>query len=182
MATAKRSVKKKPVAKAAPRSRRRSAGSPARRRTGLGNTNMEDMKAKWIDRLLIAGTSVGVVAAGYLGIKKLYKSTVGEIVYNKQLTQVTQSGKPAYYANQLAIAFSPSGSERVSDWFGDGTDENAVLAILKDIPSAAVYNDMTKSYHTLTGRKFNEDLRSELTSIWGNEDYLAAMKIIESKK
>jgi len=171
----KGTTKRTPSRRAAPR-RKRST------RPGLGATDMDDLKAKWLDRLLVAATGMGVVGGGYLLVKKLYKGTVGEIQYNKQLTQTTESGRPAFYANQLQIAFHPSGSQTMSDWFGDGTDEEKVLSILRDIPDAETYAETVRAYSTLTGgRKLNEDLKDELTSIWGNEYYDQALQILNGK-
>jgi hypothetical protein len=114
--------------------------------------------------------------------KSLFKNTVGEIKQQSAEKQTTTVGKAAYYAEQLWIAFNPSGNGILSDWVGDGTDEAKALETLKAIPDRKTYTEVQKAYKALYRRDLNTDLKSELTSVFGNEDYDMAIKILNSKK
>ena len=130
----------------------------------------------------LMGGTVSAIALYVLG-KKAYKETVGEYRENRSQQMATQDGTAAFFANQLRIAFHPSGSETVSDWFGDGTDEEKVKQLISEIPSAKVYRETVHQYSILTGgRNLNADLGSELTSIWGNEDYDEVLSLLKAKK
>ena len=131
-----------------------------------------------ISTAVLLGTGGLVFLAG----KTLFKKTVGEIKEQSALKQTTTVGKGPYFAEQLQLAFTPSSNSTVSRYFGDGTDEAGVLKTLRDIPDKKTWLETQRAYKILYDRTLNDDLKDELTSVWGNEDYNAAVQIINSKK
>ena len=161
----------------------RSRSTRRRSTRALSGTLTDEVQAKWLNRGMWAAGGLLMIGGTYLLGKKAYQETIGEAREAKQISQTVVNGKPAFYAQQLQIAFNPSGNQTVSDWFGDGTDEQRVLQLLREIPDVETYQDTVKSYSILTGgRNLNTDLKDEMTSTWGNEDYQAALAILNSKK
>ncbi len=176
------------------RKKKRVTGKPAttkgrvtarrkRRKSGLSGAATDQVKAEWINRLAWVGGGVGAAVLGVWGVKQLWKGTVGEIRQNNAIAETTVDGRPAYFANELSIAFHPSGSQTMSDFFGDGTDEQRVLALLRQVPSRRVWEQTISAYNKLNkGRNLTEDLEDELTNFLGNEDWDAARNILAAKK
>ncbi len=180
MATArkKKRVASRPATKSRPTTRRK-----RRRKSGLAGPATDQVKAEWINRLAWVGGGVGAAVLGVWGAKQLWKSTVGEIRQNNAIAETTVDGRPAFFANELAIAFNPSGSQTMSDFFGDGTDEEKVIALLRQIPSRRVWEQTIAAYSKLSkGRNLTKDLQDELTSFLGNEDWDTARQILAAKK
>lgn len=162
-----------------PTTARRKPATRRRVSRGLSGTQVDAVQAKWLERGMWLAGGIGVLGAGYLVVKKTYTALIKEPVRVKQINESAVVGTPAYFASQFELAFHPSGKKWVSDYVGDGTDEVKVLALLKMIPSRNIYEQMLKSYSIQTdGRKFGDDLKDEMTSLWGNSDYDSALSII----
>ncbi|SFC80746.1 hypothetical protein SAMN05421780_11042 [Flexibacter flexilis DSM 6793] len=125
-------------------------------------------------------TALGLVftGAGY-GVYRLTRNTVAEIRQENTENQTSEYATPANYAARLMIAFQPSGQ----DYVPDGTDEEGVLQVAREIPDAKTYKEVMAAFSRLTkGQNLNEVARDELSSIWGNEYYDQWIMILNQKK
>ncbi len=113
--------------------------------------------------LLAAGAAVGV----FLGIKSVVKNFKQGIREQQALTE----GNPATFATQLKMAFEND------NYFGWGTDEEAIFSVLEAIPSNNIMNKVQRAYRDLYGRNLASDLKEELSS----KEFTTALQIINSK-
>lgn len=74
-----------------------------------------------------------------------------------------EEGNEATYAKQLKMAFEND------NWFGWGTDEEAVRKTLQLIPSKEYFRKVINSYQKLYSRSLMKDMQEELTSTEYNE-------------
>lgn len=111
--------------------------------------------------------AVGAAAGVFLGIKAVVKNFKQGIRENQALTE----GNPAAFATQLKMAFEND------NYFGWGTDEEAVFTVLEAIPTNSVMNKVQRAYRDLYGRNLAADLKDELSS----EEFATALQIINSK-
>jgi hypothetical protein len=111
--------------------------------------------------------AVGAAAGVFLGIKAVVKNFKQGIRENQALTE----GNPAAFATQLKMAFEND------NYFGWGTDEEAVFTVLEMIPTSSVMNKVQRAYRDLYGRNLAADLKDELSS----EEFATALQIINSK-
>lgn len=74
-----------------------------------------------------------------------------------------EEGTEATYAKQLKMAFEND------NWFGWGTDEEAVRKTLRAIPSKEYFRRVINSYQRLYSRSLMKDMQDELTSTEYNE-------------
>ena len=111
--------------------------------------------------------AVGAAAGVFLGIKAAVKNFKQGIRENQALTE----GNPAAFATQLKMAFEND------NYFGWGTDEEAVFAVLEAIPTSSVMSKVQRAYRDLYGRNLAADLKDELSS----EEFATALQIINSK-
>lgn len=132
-------------------------------------------KERSIDKAKAAAIWAGVALVGVAGIYVVGTYTAEKIkevqASNAENATGTQGSASSFAARLLAAMDGP------------GTDEEIVLAVLREIPSAAVYIDVITAYARLSGgQNLNAVLRDELTSFYGNEDYEAALSILHSKR
>lgn len=74
-----------------------------------------------------------------------------------------EEGTEATYAKQLKMAFEND------NWFGWGTDEEAIRKTLRAIPSKEYFRRVINSYQKLYSRSLMKDMQDELTSTEYNE-------------
>lgn len=105
-----------------------------------------------------------IVVGAYLLVRKLVRS-IQKNGYMSSFGTETAKGRSVQYATQLYSAMF-SGPEWLSDWFGDGTDEKAILATAQEI-----YNDrevnlslVQTAYKSLYNRELVTDLQKDLDS------------------
>ena len=105
-----------------------------------------------------------LVIGAYLLVRKLVKS-IQKNGYMSSFGTDTSKGRAVQYATQLYSAMF-SGPEWLSDLFGDGTDEKAILSTAQEI-----YNDkevtlatVQSAYKTLYSRELIMDLQKEMDS------------------
>jgi hypothetical protein len=72
-------------------------------------------------------------------------------------------GNAAYYAQKLKMAFENDNS------FGWGTDEEAIRAVLRKVPTKAEFKAVMASYQKLYARSLMADLKEELSTSEYNE-------------
>ena len=113
--------------------------------------------------LLATGAALGV----FLGIKVVVKNFKKGVREQNALTE----GNPAAFATQLKMAFEND------NYFGWGTDEEVVFAVLETIPSSSTMNKVQRAYRDLYGQNLATDLKEELSS----EEFAMALQIINSK-
>jgi hypothetical protein len=111
--------------------------------------------------------AVGAAAGVFWGIKAVVKNFKQGIREQQALTE----GNPAAFATQLKMAFEND------NYFGWGTDEEAVFTVLEAIPSSSVMNKVQRAYRDLYGRNLAADLKEELSS----EEFATALQIINAK-
>jgi hypothetical protein len=111
--------------------------------------------------------AVGAAAGMFWGIKAVVKNFKQGIREQQALTE----GNPAAFATQLKMAFEND------NYFGWGTDEEAVFTVLEAIPSSSVMNKVQRAYRDLYGRNLAADLKEELSS----EEFATALQIINAK-
>ena len=80
-------------------------------------------------------------------------------------------GNEATYAKQLKMAFEND------NWFGWGTDEEAIRKVLRAIPSKEYFRKVINSYQKLYSRSLMKDMQDELTST----EYSEMLAIIGAK-
>ncbi len=78
---------------------------------------------------------------------------------------------PAGYAQKLKMAFEND------NWFGWGTDEEAVRNVLRAVPSKDEFKKIINSYQKLYARSLMMDLKNELTT----SEYSEMLAIIAGK-
>jgi hypothetical protein len=155
----------------------------AAKRGSFAGTETDKVQALWLNRLAWLAGGTAAVGGSYLLGRKVVGELFTEPRFERTLEQSTIMQTGAWFADQFEMAFHPSGNKTVSDWFGDGTDEDRVLELLRLIPSREVFAECVKKYEILNpGRNFFTDLKTELTSIWGNSDYNKALEIINRLK
>lgn len=105
-----------------------------------------------------------LAVGAYLLIRKLVK-TLQKNGYMSSFGTDTAKGRAVQYATQLYSAMF-SGPEWMSDFFGDGTDEKAILSTAQEI-----FNDkevtlaiVQAAYKTLYARELVMDLQKEMDS------------------
>ena len=114
----------------------------------------------------LLATSAGVGA--FLGIRSVVRNFKQGVRERQALTD----GNPAAFATQLKMAFEND------NYFGWGTDEEAVFRVLEAIPNRTTWLKVQRAYRDLNdGRNLAADLMEELNS----EEYGIAMQIINSK-
>ncbi|MES2386489.1 MAG: hypothetical protein V4543_00700 [Bacteroidota bacterium] len=111
---------------------------------------------------------LGVAGVGYTLLRSSIKET--------QVTTAEQTGLDAGTASNFAKRLQMSfGNDMMFDW---GTDEEAVYAIFREIPSKRAYADVQKSYKLLYSSDLNARLQEELST----EEYLKVQQIYNAKK
>ena len=111
--------------------------------------------------------AVGAAAGVFLGVRTVVKNFKQGIREQQALIE----GNPAAYATQLKMAFEND------NYFGWGTDEEAVFSILEAIPSGNLMNKVQRAYRDLYGRNLAADLKEELAT----EEFSLALQIINAK-
>ena len=111
--------------------------------------------------------AVGAAAGVFLGVRTVVKNFKQGIREQQALIE----GNPAAYATQLKMAFEND------NYFGWGTDEEAVFSILEAIPSGNLMNKVQRAYRDLYGRNLATDLKEELAT----EEFSLALQIINAK-
>lgn len=102
--------------------------------------------------------AVGLVLIG--GSYFLGRTILRNAAVKREATKSAKEGSPADYAQRIKMAFENNG------W--PGTDEEALRAVLREIPSKEVLYAMIKSYNT-GGKNMMLDMKSELTTTEYNE-------------
>jgi hypothetical protein len=82
-----------------------------------------------------------------------------------------EEGNEATFAKQLKMAFEND------NWFGWGTDEEAIRKTLRDLPSKEFFRRVINSYQKLYSRSLMKDMQDELTST----EYSEMLAIIGAK-
>ena len=103
--------------------------------------------------ILMTTVSLGVVAGGIWGIRKLNQIKKERERKNNALEDILTVGTPEYYANVIYIA--------VNGW---GTDEDAIYQAFEDMPTKTFFGQVIRAYRDLTGNSLNEDLNDDLSS------------------
>ena len=111
--------------------------------------------------------AVGAAAGVFLGVRTVVKNFKQGIREQQALIE----GNPAAYATQLKMAFEND------NYFGWGTDEEAVFSILEAVPSASLMTKVQRAYRDLYGRNLAADLKEELAT----EEFSLALQIINAK-
>lgn len=136
-------------------------------------TSLDNLKVVALNVGFYAGAALLLGGGGFLAVRSLVRAIRERSAENDS----SMDGRPAYWAGQLIAAFNPSGWSTP-----DGTDEELVFATLRAIPTKAMWAKVQKAYRDLTnGHSLDQDLRDELTSIWGNSDYMTALQILNQK-
>lgn len=82
-----------------------------------------------------------------------------------------EDGNEATYAKQMRMAFDND------NWFGWGTDEEALRKAVQAIPSKDVFRKVIKSYQKLYARSLMADMKSDLST----SEYEEMLAIISTK-
>jgi len=82
-----------------------------------------------------------------------------------------EDGNEATYAKQMKMAFEND------NWFGWGTDEEALRKTIQAIPSKEVFRKVIKSYQKLYARSLMADMKSDLST----SEYEEMLAIISTK-
>jgi hypothetical protein len=82
---------------------------------------------------------------------------------NTEEKKTFQEGNSATYAKQIKMAFEND------NWFGWGTDEEALRKTLRAIPSKDEFRKVINSYQNLYSRSMMKDMQDELTTTEYNE-------------
>lgn len=111
--------------------------------------------------------AIGAAAGVFLGVRSVVKNFKQGIREQQALVE----GNPAAYATQLKMAFEND------NYYGWGTDEEAVFSILEAVPSASLMTKVQRAYRDLYGRNLAADLKEELAT----EEFSLALQIINAK-
>ncbi len=112
-------------------------------------------------------SALGLVVAGgtILLVSKVIKTSVA----NKEEKRSLDTNSASSYAKQIKLAFENDG------WWG--TDEEALRAVLRRIPTKSFFKEIAASYKKLYGDPITKDMQDELSS----GEYEEMMMIISSK-
>ena len=133
---------------------------------------LDDLKVLALQVGFYAGAALLLGGGGYLAVQHVVR------IIRERSSENDSSidGRPAYWAGQLLAAFSPSGTSY------DGTDEDLVFETLRAVPTKSMWAKVQTAYRNLTrGGSLDADLRNELTSWLGSDDYQTALQILNSK-
>lgn len=111
--------------------------------------------------------AIGAAAGVFLGVRSVVKNFKQGIREQQALVE----GNPAAYATQLKMAFEND------NYYGWGTEEEAVFSILEAVPSASLMTKVQRAYRDLYGRNLAADLKEELAT----EEFSLALQIINAK-
>ena len=111
--------------------------------------------------------AIGAATGVFLGVRSVVKNFKQGIREQQALVE----GNPAAYATQLKMAFEND------NYYGWGTDEEAVFSILEAVPSASLMTKVQRAYRDLYGRNLAADLKEELAT----EEFSLALQIINAK-
>jgi hypothetical protein len=99
------------------------------------------------------------------------RSVIRKTKANTEEKKSFEEGNEAGFAKALKMAFDND------NWFGWGTDEEAIRKTLQAVPSKEVFRKIINSYQKLYTRSLMRDLQEELTST----EYKEMMAIIAAK-
>lgn len=116
---------------------------------------------------IVLYSALGLVVVG--GTVFLVRKAIRNTVANTEEKKSLETDSSATYAKQIKMAFENDG------WWG--TDEEALRAILRRIPTKDFYKDVAASYKKLYASPLTADMQGELTST----EYEEMMMIIASK-
>lgn len=127
--------------------------------TEVKNEGLTKDKAIVYGVLGILGIGVGV--AVYFGVRGKIKSAIAEKKQEKYTNQIgtnTNEGKAAEYAQRLKTAMFSTYS-----WFPDGTDEEAMYQVAKEMFSSKVtFAQVSDAYKNIFSRNLSEDMIDEM--------------------
>lgn len=128
------------------------------------NPTLENLKV-----IVIYGTAGLIVTGGaVIGIRYLIRKGRQNAVSRDTLDY----GSAASFAARLKMAFEND------NYFGWGTDVEAVRQIFQEIKSRKLYDAVLKAYSALNpGRQLNIDLKEELSE----KEFLEMMRIMSAK-
>lgn len=130
----------------------------------LDEQTLTKIKVAVIESALALGLAAGVFFTGRYVVRRLKRKRS----QNRSLDE----GDPSSWALQLKMAFEND------NYFGWGTDVEAVKRVFREVPSKSMYAKIQKRYEDLYSSNLNADLKSELDSQEMNE----VMAIYNSKK
>ncbi len=102
---------------------------------------------------------IGIVVIG--GTFYLGRSLVRKAVSSTEEKKTFEPGNPAYYAQQIRMAFENDG------WWG--TDLAALRQVIQAVPSVAAFKQIINSYQRLYSRSLMADMKSDLKTSEYNE-------------
>lgn len=117
-----------------------------------------DLRNKKQNRKIVLGV-LGAATVAYLG-NALYNKIKRDQATNRLGTD-TPEGKAAYMAERFYAAFIPSGKEWLNDNIGDGSDEEALYQLAREMGEMGItLADIAKQYNALhPNRDFVKDLQ-----------------------
>jgi hypothetical protein len=104
---------------------------------------------------------IGLVVLG--GAFYFGRKLIRNVKATNEEKKTYEDGSSATYAKQLKMAFENDMP------FGWGTDEDAIRAVLRKVPSKDIFRQVITSYERLYARSLMEDMKDELTSSEYNE-------------
>ena len=118
--------------------------------------------------VLYSSLGLGTATGLFLLARHYYK----KVQVNRSEKHSLEEGDPATYAKQLKMAFEND------NYFGWGTNEDAVFQVFREIPTKSMYSKVQKEYMKLYGKSLNADLEDELSS----DEYNELIRILNEKK
>ncbi|MGC4036082.1 MAG: hypothetical protein QM764_08975 [Chitinophagaceae bacterium] len=112
---------------------------------------------------------IGIVVIG--GSFFIGRSILRKARSTSEEKKTYEEGKPATYAKQIKMAFEND------NWFGWGTDEEALRKTIQAIPSKDEVRKVINSYQKLYARSMMADMQSELST----SEYNEMLSIIAAK-
>lgn len=109
----------------------------------------------------IGYTLLGIVVIG--GSFLIGRKLVKQAKANNEEKKTYEEGNAATYAKQIKMAFEND------NWFGWGTDENALRQVIRKIPSKDEFRNVITSYERLYNSSLMRDMKEELQTSEYNE-------------
>ncbi len=130
------------------------------------------MNKETTDSLVDFAIGSSIAVGTFIGSMYLVRHYIKKFRENSAQNDSMDEGDPATYAKQLKMAFDNDNN------FGWGTNEDAVFAVFRQLPSKAMYSKVQKEYNKLYSRNLNADLEDELSS----DEYNQLIIILNGKK
>lgn len=130
----------------------------------IQTVKQELKKATWEEKLILVG---GVALLGWFGWKAI-RNGFQNVQRNNEIKNLDNGQHSSFstsYAAMLYSAFFQSGSEWISDFMGDGTNQELVYDVARQMyQNKVAFSQVNSSYQALYKRDLFKDLQKELSS------------------